>query len=134
MSGKLCNLVLLAVLALTPLAACSKVAPRPSSETAQQGVASFYSDALHGRQTASGEPYDKTALTAAHKSLPLGTKVRVTRVRTGDSVVVTINDRGPFVKGRIIDLSRRAARYLGITRQGVAKVRVEVIARPDDGA
>jgi rare lipoprotein A len=70
------------------------------------------------------------ALTAAHKTLPLGTKVRVTHVKTGKSVVVRINDRGPFIKGRVIDLSRRAARELGMIHSGVARVRVEVLSLP----
>lgn len=95
-----------------------------------KGVASYYHDSLHGRKTASGERYDKTAMTAAHKTLPLGTKVRVTETATGKSIVVKINDRGPFVKGRIIDLSRRAARELNIVRKGLARVHVEVIDTP----
>lgn len=94
----------------------------------QRGLASYYHDALHGLTTASGEPYDKTALTAAHKRLPLGTRVRVTDLSTGRSVVVRINDRGPFIDGRIIDLSRRAAAALGMIRRGVVEVRVEVLA------
>jgi rare lipoprotein A len=118
---------MVAALLIAPLAAFAKTGSAPT----QQGVASFYSDALHGRRTASGERYDKAALTAAHKSLPLGTRVRVTRLSTGDSVVVRINDRGPFVKGRVIDLSHRAARALGITEKGVVKVRLEVLERRD---
>jgi len=128
---KFYSVVLLALLAVVAPVAFGKV----DLGRSQQGVASLYSDAFHGRRTASGERYDKTALTAAHKTLPLGTEVRVTRIKTGDSVVVRINDRGPFVKGRIIDLSRRAARELGMIKKGVVKVRVEVISRPgDDGA
>jgi len=131
MLGRFSSVLLLAALALAPLVAFGKV----DLGRTQQGIASLYSDALHGRRTASGERYDKSALTAAHKNLPLGSEVRVTRVKTGDSVVVRINDRGPFVKGRIIDLSRRAARELGIIQKGTAKVRIEVISRPgDDGA
>ena len=117
---------ILAVLALSPVIASAKT----TSGHAQQGIASFYADKFHGRKTANGERFNQNALTAAHKSLPLGTKVRVTRVATGDSIVVRINDRGPFVKGRVIDLSRRAARELGFIRKGLAKVRVEVISRP----
>lgn len=128
---KLYGIVLLGLLALAPLVAFGKA----DLGRAQQGVASLYSDSFHGRKTASGERYDRTAMTAAHKSLPLGTEVRVTRIKTGDSVVVRINDRGPFIKGRIIDLSRRAARELGIIQKGTAQVRVEVVSRPgDDGA
>jgi rare lipoprotein A len=131
MLDKFYSVVLLGLLVLAPLAAFGKA----DLGRVQQGVASLYSDSFHGRRTASGERYDRTALTAAHKTLPLGTEVRVTRVKTGDSVVVRINDRGPFIKGRIIDLSRRAARELGMVNKGVDKVRVEVISRPeDDGA
>ena len=76
--------------------------------------------ARSGRRTASGARYDRTAYSAAHRTLPLGTQVRVTDVRTGESVVVHINDRGPFARGRVIDLSRAAASEIGLTRKGVA--------------
>lgn len=89
------------------------------------GNASYYSSRLHGRRTASGEPYDQTALTAAHPDLPFGTIVCVTNTRNGQSVAVRINDRGPYTGGRIIDLSRRAARDLGMINAGSARVRVE---------
>ena len=108
----------------------SVVSANPRPGDVLKGVASYYHDSLHGRKTASGERYDKAALTAAHKSLPLGTKVRVTNPATGKSIVVKINDRGPFIKGRIIDLSRRAARELKMVKKGLAKVRVEIIATP----
>ncbi len=88
------------------------------------GLASFYTE---GSQTASGETYDAGELTAAHRTLPFGTRVRVTHVDTGRSVTVRINDRGPFVTGRIVDISHSAAEKLGITREGVAKVKVEVV-------
>ena len=91
------------------------------------GVASWYGGKFHGRTTASGEPYDMHALTAAHPSLPFGTKVRVTNLENGRSVVLKINDRGPFAKRRIIDVSRHAAEHLGFLGAGVARVRVEVI-------
>jgi rare lipoprotein A len=91
------------------------------------GVASWYGGKFHGRTTASGEPYDMHALTAAHPSLPFGTRVRVTNLENGRSVVLRINDRGPFAKRRIIDVSRHAAEHLGFLRAGLAKVRVEVI-------
>jgi rare lipoprotein A len=96
----------------------------------QRGVASYYHDSLHGNKTASGQVYDKTKLSAAHKSLPLGSKVRVTDLRTGKSIVVRVNDRGPFVKGRIIDLSRRAATELGMLKRGVTRVKLEVLSVP----
>jgi rare lipoprotein A len=97
----------------------------------QVGKASWYGDAHHGKKTASGERYDKTQLTAAHRTLPLGTRVRVTNVENDRSVVVRINDRGPFVDGRIIDLSHAAAREIGSLGAGVVTVRVEVLP---DGA
>jgi len=91
------------------------------------GLASYYADSLAGRKTASGEPYDPTELTAAHRTLPFGTVVEVTR-EDGRSVVVRINDRGPFGnKKRIIDLSRRAAEEVGLIRAGVAPVTVRVV-------
>ena len=91
----------------------------------QEGEASYYADALHGNKTASGVPYDKNAMTAAHRTLPFGTKVKVTYLKTGKSVEVVINDRGPHVKGRIIDLSRAAARVLGLIEDGHGEVRLE---------
>lgn len=94
------------------------------------GIASYYHDSLHGNKTASGKVYNKNALSAAHKTLPLGTRVRVTEPNTGRSVELEVNDRGPFTKGRIIDLSRRAAAELGIINKGVTKVRVEILSLP----
>jgi len=91
----------------------------------QQGVASRYARSLEGRRTASGERYDHDALTAAHRSLPFGTLVRVENERNGQAVVVRINDRGPFVRGRALDLSGAAARRLGF--RGTARVRYEVV-------
>jgi rare lipoprotein A len=96
----------------------------------QAGMASYYSDRFHGRRTASGARYDRNAYSAAHRTLPLGTRVRVVDAASGDSVVVRINDRGPFVRGRVIDLSRAAASEIGLTRKGVTKVRVEVLGQP----
>ena len=88
------------------------------------GLASFYS---HGRHTASGEKFDPHDLTAAHRTLPFGTRIRVTNLATGQAVTVRVNDRGPFVRGRAIDVSSSAAKMLGITRQGVAKVKLDVV-------
>jgi rare lipoprotein A len=113
---------MLAALACVPGIADSAPAP-------QTGLASVYSDELDGRSTASGERYDARALTAAHKSLPLGAEVRVTRLDNGKSVRVRINDRGPNVDNRIIDLSRGAATALGL-RSGVTRVRLEVESEP----
>ena len=88
------------------------------------GLASFYSYDPH---TASGEKFDKNELTAAHRTLPFGTRLRVTDVNTGRSVTVRVNDRGPFVRGRVVDVSASAAQSLGITGKGVAKVKVDVV-------
>ncbi|UCC15726.1 MAG: septal ring lytic transglycosylase RlpA family protein [Gammaproteobacteria bacterium] len=94
----------------------------------QEGDASYYADSLHGNATASGEPYNKSAMTAAHRELPLGTKVRVTYRRTGRSVLVTINDRGPHAEDRFIEVSGAAARELGMVEDGHGRVTVEVIS------
>jgi rare lipoprotein A len=93
-------------------------------ETPSYGVASYYDE---GTQTASGEDFDPQALTAAHPNLPFGTKLRVTNVATGKSVIVRVNDRGPFVPGRIVDVSHSAAAALGMIGQGTAKVKVDVV-------
>lgn len=94
----------------------------------EQGHASWYGRKFHGRETSSGEVYDMYELTAAHKHLPLPTFVRVTRTDTGDSIVVKVNDRGPFVPGRIIDLSYQAAASLGIVKSGTAPVIIEALS------
>lgn len=95
------------------------------------GLAAYYSDKLHGRTTASGVPYDKEALTAAHRSLPFGTKVEVTNLSNRRSVVVEVNDRGPFGDSRrIIDLSRAAAERIDMISAGVVEVRLEVLQMP----
>ena len=91
------------------------------------GRASWYGAKFHGKETASGEQFDMTELTAAHRTLPFGTKVRVTNEANGRAVVVRINDRGPFSGKRVIDLSRRAAEVIGIKSQGVARVKLEVL-------
>ena len=91
------------------------------------GMASYYADLYHGKKTASGELYDKTKMTCAHKSLLFGSVVRVTRLDNGKSVEVRVNDRGPFIKGRIVDLSRVAAEALGIVRIGESKVKLEIL-------
>jgi rare lipoprotein A len=91
------------------------------------GYAAWYGPGFHGKRTASGEIYNMYDLTAAHKTLPFGTIVKVYNLENGRSVVVRINDRGPFVKGRIIDLSYGAAKKLGMIEKGVVRVRIEVI-------
>lgn len=93
------------------------------------GIASWYGPGFHGKTTANGERFDMHGLTAAHKTLPFGTTVRVTNLTNDRSLIVRINDRGPFVSGRIIDLSKRAAERLGFISAGKAKVRVQVIAQ-----
>ena len=99
----------------------------PKSGRPQIGMASWYGKKYHGRPTASGEIFDMYKLTAAHKKLPLGTRVRVTNLKNRKSVVVKVNDRGPFVRGRIIDLSYAAAKKIGMIGDGIAKVRVEIV-------
>jgi rare lipoprotein A len=97
-------------------------------DTVLSGVASWYGPGFHGRTTANGERYNMNELTAAHKSLKFGTKVRVTNANNGKSVVVRINDRGPYVGSRIIDLSKGAAQAIDMIGSGTASVKVEVLA------
>ena len=92
------------------------------------GLASYYSDLFHGKPTASGELYDKDKMTAAHKTLPFGTTIKVTRLDNGKSVQVRVNDRGPYISGRIVELSRAAAEKIGLVNDGVTRVKVEVVA------
>ena len=114
------GLLALAILALTlPFGAA-----RASS---QEGLVSWYGERFHNRPTASGELFDVSDLTMAHPSLPFGTKVRVTNLRNGRSVVVRVNDRGPFVGTRIADLSQAAAATLGMLQRGLARARIEVL-------
>lgn len=105
-----------------------KKTPAPQASAAafrQVGVASWYGPGFHGKRTASGERFDQNDLTAAHRKLPLGSEVKVTNLENGRSIVVEINDRGPYIKGRVIDLSKAAARRLGLVEHGVGKVRIE---------
>ncbi len=128
--------------AATGLVSVSPVAPasRSSARTLRQsegagfmqrGYASWYGAAHHGQPTTSGEPFDEHQMTAAHRTLPLGSRVLVTDLQTGRAVEVRINDRGPHLKGRIIDLSRAAARRLGFAGRGVTRVGLTLIATPD---
>lgn len=109
------------------------VPPLPSPESRAPspdfGIASWYGPPHHGRLTTSGQPFDMYALSAAHPKLPFGTRVRVINLRNGLSVMVHINDRGPGIPGRLIDLSWAAAQRLGFIRQGLALVRVEVVLK-----
>jgi len=101
--------------------------PRPDALLVVEGSASWYSDALAGRRTASGEPYDPAELIAAHRALPFGTRLRVTNLANDRAVVVRVIDRGPFAHGRVLDLSRAAAERIGILRAGHGRVRIEVL-------
>jgi rare lipoprotein A len=105
-------------------------AGEPASEDYEpigEGVASYYGHELAGNRTASGERFNPQALTAAHRSLPMGTRLRVTNQANGRSVVVRINDRGPFARGRIIDVSLAAARQIAMVRSGTARVKLEIV-------
>ncbi len=119
-------------------AALAQAQPAPAAEaktaTAQagdhrlSGIAAVYSDRLNGHKTASGKRYDKTALTAAHPTLPFGSKVKITNEKNGKSAVVTINDRGPTQPDRVLDISQAAAKKLGIGPKGMAPVTAEVVS------
>ena len=98
----------------------------------QIGIASYYGKKFHKKRTANGEIFNMYKVSAAHKSYPLGTKVRVTNLKNGKSIKLVVNDRGPFVKGRIIDLSYKAARKLDFVNQGTTKVRIDVIRLGDN--
>ncbi len=106
---------------------CATTRGAALSRQQQVGIASYYAHAHHGRRTASGETFDMDAMTAAHRTLPFGTRLRVTNLANGRRAVVRINDRGPFKGKRIIDLSYAAARELGMVGDGTARVRLEVI-------
>jgi rare lipoprotein A len=123
-AGRVCA-VLTVALALSA-AACARLSYAPKS-VVEVGVASWYGQEFHGRPTSSREVYDMNDMTAAHRTLPFGTHVMVTDLANDRSVVVRINDRGPFVRGRIIDLSYAAARVLGIVGPGTARVRLEIL-------
>ena len=116
---------LFALALMTGCAGPGALSPRGSR--AEVGMASYYAQEFHGRETASGRTYRSDGMTAAHRTLPFGTKVLVTNLENGKSVVVTVTDRGPYRRERIVDLSKRAAKELGIVRQGVARVRLEVV-------
>lgn len=102
--------------------------PREDPDYDETGIASWYGPQFHGRYTANGEVFDMYDLTAAHRTLPLPSRVRVTNLENGRSLIVRVNDRGPFARGRIIDLSRRAAQLLGFERRGTARVRVQIVS------
>ncbi len=123
-------LIALSVLTVVVISSCSTVPYKSDPHLigyTEQGVASFYAMKFQFRKTSSGERFNQLAFTAAHRTLPLGTKVRVTNLKNNKSVVVKINDRGPFIEGRIIDLTRYAFSKIGDTAQGLIKVKIEVI-------
>jgi hypothetical protein len=112
------------------------IAPVPQEHVMEKGseevitafcVASWYGERFHGNSTASGDVFDQLALTAAHRYLPFGTRIRVTNLHNGKSVMVTINDRGPYIAGRVIDLSSGAAKAIGLKEQGIGYVKLEVM-------
>src|SRR5471032_3129803 len=105
--------------------------PREQPDYDETGIASWYGPTFYGHHTANGERYDANGLTAAHRTLPMPVNVRVTNLDNGKSLIVRVNDRGPFTKGRIIDLSERAATLLGYKAQGTARVRVTFVSRAD---
>ena len=127
------RIALVAVLALTSCALWREPGVPPdrsrSSGPAQVGRASWYGGRFHGRRTASGERFDQSRLTAASRTLPLGSRALVTNLDNGRTVEVEITDRGPYARARIIDLSRAAAHRLGMVKRGTARVRVEPIIR-----
>ena len=125
------RIVLLAALvaALAVPASAQTVTPGGRRAEARRGVASFYAASLHGRPTASGARYDRGAFTAAHRTLPFGTVLRVTNTRNGRAVYVRVNDRGPFHRGRVLDVSGAAADYLRMRGAGTASISYEVIPR-----
>jgi rare lipoprotein A len=145
-SGALAGLWCLAVCAaVAPLAAHASPVPssaptlasvppkhsaaaRPSTRAAGQGPISYYGPGFHGQRTANGERFDAQALTMAHRTLPFGTQVRVTNLRNGRSVMLRVNDRGPWARGRIADVSAAAARRLGMQGQGVVRARLDVVS------
>jgi len=141
LSGLVAGLALVAT-TLSGCAAPQRLAapPPPSAESGETqprteiGSASYLSASLRGRFTASGTRFDPEALTAAHRTLPFGTRIRVTNLANDRRVVLTVVDRGPYRRSRILDVSPRAARALGFRRAGTARVRVEVLSEPDEAA
>jgi rare lipoprotein A len=128
-------LALIALPALEPADALGregKQRARPPKR--EMGLASWYGPGFHGRRTASGERFDPGDMTAAHRSHPFGTRIRVTNLENGRRVVLRVNDRGPFKKGRVVDVTPIAARRLGFQHLGTTRVRVDVLKRPREGA
>ena len=130
MNYSILNYLYLVLLAIA-ISGCAGMASKNDcvSKTSykETGKASFYADKFQSRKTANGERFDQSGFTAAHKKLAFGTRVKVTNIKNGKSVTVKINDRGPFVRGRIIDLSRSAFSSIGNTSAGVIEVKIEVV-------
>lgn len=110
-----------------PASTLPATVPTGDSATKDTGICSYYSSKFEGRRTASGERFSNNALTAAHREYPMGTKLRLTNVKNGKTVVVRVNDRGPFVKGRDISVTRRAAKELGFVGAGFTEVKIEKV-------
>lgn len=127
--GSFCERMFGTILILWLVSACSGTPGASMGQIGytETGIASFYADKYQSRQTASGERFDQAASTAAHKALPFNTRVRVTNIENGHSTVVRINDRGPFVRGRIIDLSSSAFSEISDVGNGLVRVKIEVI-------
>jgi len=124
------KIFIIGILSITLLFSCSvkkKSETHLKEKVFQKGEASWYGPGFNGKKTANGEIFDMYKLTAAHKKLPFGTRVKVTNLQNGKSVVVRINDRGPFVKGRIIDLSKKAAQQIGLIKPGHAPVKIVIL-------
>lgn len=113
-----------------PPGAISIIYPISTPSPAVTGIASWYGQDFHGNRTANGEVYDMNGLTAAHRVLPMGTRVKVTNLLNNKSVLVRINDRGPAIRGRLIDVSKAAARSIGMVGLGLAPVRLEIVSQP----
>ncbi|WP_187262243.1 septal ring lytic transglycosylase RlpA family protein [Pontibacter beigongshangensis] len=127
-AGRACTRWLISALLLTGMASCAtRTAQFGQRGYTEEGQASYYSKKLQGRKMANGQPYRHNKLTAAHRTLPFGTRVKVTSLKSNKTVKVTITDRGPFVKGRVIDLSGSAASRLNAVQAGVVPVKVKVI-------
>ena len=126
------GVLLTAILAMLPIAAAAEDTTTENTTHELEGYASWYGGKFQGRLTANGEVFDTSLLTAAHKTLPFGTIVEVTHLGNGRTVEVRINDRGPFVEGRVIDLSRAAADALDMAGEGVAPVRLRIVSEPGE--
>lgn len=126
--------LVLSLLAAVFISFFSQIAAVAQTPVSTVGKASFYAKYFHGRKTASGEIFSNSKMTCAHKTLPFGTRLKVTNLQNGKWVVVTVNDRGPFVKGRIADLSQAAAKELSFYDQGITTVRIEEITDENECA